>query len=281
MSMTTCTKIDRSLSRAVTPVDILQTALAALNERNISRAVDQFAHDFTFNDYALDLEFRDKGRLTEFFQKACELFPDTVVELVSTFESGDYAIAEWKLTATQIEQFGSRSYRFPIVLRGSTIVRRVVSQYQHRGLDVSRHAGKQRPGLDHQGSYFPRSQLEAPHRHRRRDQHVCQRAGLVLGVWLAADLRRFAANLPVAGLCLVLCVHQPLHPRLRNHDRRRCPEVLHATPQARAHHRRHVPLYPPPQLSRRDDDLRQLRLDGVALATFHCASLDLGRVVCG
>lgn len=68
------------------------------------------------------LQFTDKGRLTEFFQKACEMFPDTVVELVSTFECGDYAIAEWKLTGTQIEQFGSRSYRFPIVLRGSTIV---------------------------------------------------------------------------------------------------------------------------------------------------------------
>ena len=122
MSMTTCTKIDRSLSRAVTPVGILQTALAALNQRNISRAVDRFADDFAFNDYALDLHFADKGRLTEFFQKACELFPDTVVELVSTFECGDYAIGEWKLTGTQIEQFGSRSYRFPIVLRGSTIV---------------------------------------------------------------------------------------------------------------------------------------------------------------
>jgi len=114
--------MDRSLSRAVTPVDILQTVLAALNQRNISRAVHQFADDFAFIDYALDLEFKDKGRLTEFFQKAYELFPDTVVELVSTFECGDYAIAEWKLTATQIEQYGSRSYRFPIVLRGSTIV---------------------------------------------------------------------------------------------------------------------------------------------------------------
>lgn len=122
MSMTTCTKIDRSLSRAVTPVDILQSVLAALNQRNISTAVDQFADDFAFNDYALDLRFTDKGRLTEFFRKACELFPDTVVELVSTFECGDYAIAEWKLTATQTESFGSRSYRFPMVLRGSTIV---------------------------------------------------------------------------------------------------------------------------------------------------------------
>jgi len=114
--------MDRSLGRAVTPVDILQTVLAALNQRNISSAVDQFADDLAFNDYALDLQFRDKGRLIEFFQKSFELFPDTVVELVSTFECGDYAIGEWKLTAAQTEQFGSRSYRFPIVLRGSAIV---------------------------------------------------------------------------------------------------------------------------------------------------------------
>jgi hypothetical protein len=122
MSMTTCTKIDRSLSRAVTAVDVLQSVLEALDQRNIPRALDQFADDFAFNDYALDLQFRDKERLTEFFQKSFELFPDTVVELVSTFECGDYAIAEWKLTATQTEQFGSRRYRFPIVLPGSTIV---------------------------------------------------------------------------------------------------------------------------------------------------------------
>ena len=122
MSMTTCTKIDRSLSRAVTPVDILQSVLAALNQRNISTAVDQFADDFAFNDYALDLQFTDKGRLTEFFAKAQELFPGTRVKLVSTFECGDYAIAEWKLTATHTESFGSLAYRFPIVLHGSTIV---------------------------------------------------------------------------------------------------------------------------------------------------------------
>jgi hypothetical protein len=122
MSTVTCIEKNSSLDRDLGALDVLRSVLAALNQRNISRAVDQFADDFTFNDYALDLQFRDKGRLTEFFQKACELFPDTVVELVSTFECGDYAMAEWKLTATQIEQFESRSYRFPIVLRGSTIV---------------------------------------------------------------------------------------------------------------------------------------------------------------
>src|ERR1700757_1022285 len=122
MSTVTCIEKNSSLDRDLAALDVLRSVLAALNQRNISRAVDQFADDFTFNDYALDLQFRDKGRLTEFFQKACELFPDTVVELVSTFECGDYAMAEWKLAATQIEQFGSRSHRFPIVLRGSTIV---------------------------------------------------------------------------------------------------------------------------------------------------------------
>jgi hypothetical protein len=121
--------MDRSLGPAETPVDILQTVLAVLNQRNISRAVDQFADDFAFNDYALDLQFRE--RLIEFFQKSFELFPDTVVALVSTFECGDYAIAEWKLTAAQTEQFGSRSYRFPIVLRGSTIVQIVDGRVAH------------------------------------------------------------------------------------------------------------------------------------------------------
>jgi steroid delta-isomerase-like uncharacterized protein len=122
MSTVTCIEKNSSLDRDPAALDVLRSVFAALNQRNISRAVDQFADDFAFNDYALDLEFTNKGRLTEFFQKATELFPDTVVELVSTFEWDDYAIAEWKLTATQTEQYGWLSYRFPIVLRGSTIV---------------------------------------------------------------------------------------------------------------------------------------------------------------
>jgi hypothetical protein len=122
MNTVTCIEKNSSLDRNLASLNVLRSVFAALNQRNISRAVDQFADDFVFNDYALNLEFTDKARLTEFFQKSYELFPDTVVELVSTFECGDYSIAEWNLTATQIEQFGSRSFRFPIVLRGSTIV---------------------------------------------------------------------------------------------------------------------------------------------------------------
>ena len=158
---------------------------------------------------------------------------------------------------------------------------RLVPQYQHRGLDLPRHARQLRPGLDHQGPGLSRSQLAAPHHHRRRHQRLPRRAGLVLGVRLAVDLGRFAAGIPAAGLRLVLPGHQPVHPGLRDHDRRRRPEVLHAARPARAHHRRHAPLHPPPQLPRRDDDLRQLRADGVALAAGRGAGLGLGRAVRG
>jgi SnoaL-like domain len=103
---------------------ILQSVLDALNEGRIAEAVSQFDDHFTFTDHALDLEFTDKGRLTEFFQKSRELFPDTVVQVDSTFQCGDQAIAEWKLTATQtVSGPGSTPFRFPISLRGTSIVR--------------------------------------------------------------------------------------------------------------------------------------------------------------
>jgi SnoaL-like domain len=101
---------------------IMQSVLAALNEGRISEAVDQFDERFTFADHALDLEFTDKGRLLEFFQKSRELFPDAVVEVDSTFQCGDHVVAEWKLTGTT-QTYGYRGLRFPISLRGTSIVR--------------------------------------------------------------------------------------------------------------------------------------------------------------
>jgi hypothetical protein len=41
--------------------------------------------------------------------------------LLNGIECGDHAIAEWKLTATQTVPYGSNSYRFPILVHGSTI----------------------------------------------------------------------------------------------------------------------------------------------------------------
>ena len=106
-----------------TPQQILQSALAALSNGQISEVVEHFADRFRFNDHALTLEFRDKLRLTEFFEKSRELFPDTTLGVVFLLEDGDHAIAQWKLSATQTVPYGSISYRFPISLFGATIVR--------------------------------------------------------------------------------------------------------------------------------------------------------------
>lgn len=103
------------------PRTVLQSVVTALNQGNISGAVDQFADDFTFTDHALNLEFKEKNRLIGFFQKSRELFPDSRVEVVSDFESGDVAIAEWEVTATKTYSYGYK-FRFPIRLHGSTIV---------------------------------------------------------------------------------------------------------------------------------------------------------------
>jgi ketosteroid isomerase-like protein len=105
------------------PRSILQSALTALSDGRISEAVAHFHDSFNFNDHALALEFTDKPRLTEFFQKARELFPDTTLEIVSLFESGDHAVAQWKLSATQTVPYGPISYRSAILLQGSTIAR--------------------------------------------------------------------------------------------------------------------------------------------------------------
>jgi hypothetical protein len=100
----------------------LRSVLTALSEGRFSDALGQFDDHFTFIDHALDLEFTNKERLIEFFHKSRELFPDTALEIESAFGYGGRATAEWKLTATQTESYGSLHYRFPIALRGSTIV---------------------------------------------------------------------------------------------------------------------------------------------------------------
>jgi ketosteroid isomerase-like protein len=115
---------DDGLTIIAAPQPILQSALAALNQGRFSEVVKHFDQDgcFRFSDHALELEFMDKARLTEFFEKSRELFPDTKVEIISLFEDGEHAIAEWQLTATQTVPYGSIGYRFPISLLGITIV---------------------------------------------------------------------------------------------------------------------------------------------------------------
>jgi hypothetical protein len=104
------------------PGATLQSALADLSDGRISEVVELFADHFTFNDHALTLELKGKRHLTEFFEKSREVFPDSTFELGSMFDSGDRAIAEWRLSATESVPLGSISHRVPISLQGSTII---------------------------------------------------------------------------------------------------------------------------------------------------------------
>jgi hypothetical protein len=75
--------------------------LTSLSEGKVAEVVGAFDEDFTFTDHALGLEFKDKGRLMKFLQRSREVFPDTVIKVVSAFTSGEHATAEWELTAKQ------------------------------------------------------------------------------------------------------------------------------------------------------------------------------------
>jgi ketosteroid isomerase-like protein len=114
---------DHESTIVTTPQEILQSALDALSEGNISKVLEQFGDEFTFNDHTLTLEFTDKPRLREFLGKSRELFPDSAPKIVSIFEEGDHAIAQWKISIRQIVSSDSISYLFPIFLFGATIVR--------------------------------------------------------------------------------------------------------------------------------------------------------------
>jgi steroid delta-isomerase-like uncharacterized protein len=112
-----------SVEATTTPKQILQTALAVLRQGNFAAAADQFSDQFTFTDHALGLEFKDKGRLTEFLAKISERFPDSERKDNTIFNSGDRVITEWTLTATQTESFmGGRLRKVPISVQGISVV---------------------------------------------------------------------------------------------------------------------------------------------------------------
>src|SRR5262245_47646701 len=104
-------------------VHIVQSVLSDLSDGKIFEAVDAFDDQFTFIDQALGLEFTDKERLTEFFQKSREDCPDTVMEVISTFECEDHVIAEWKITANRKTAYLGQQHRRPISFPGVSVLR--------------------------------------------------------------------------------------------------------------------------------------------------------------
>src|SRR5215831_6807583 len=103
---------------------IVLAVISHLNEGNVEDAVAIFADQFSFKDHGIQLEYNTKERLTEFFQKARELYPDMPLQIDTIFVSSDRALTDWTLEATLLEPFfGNSKRRVPISLQGASVVR--------------------------------------------------------------------------------------------------------------------------------------------------------------
>lgn len=108
------------------PEEVTLTVLKHLKNGRIDEAVACFAGEFTFKDHGIGLEFKDKERLSEFFWKTRELYPDSFLETDTILVSADHVIIGWTFKTTLTEPFyGGLSRKIPIVLRGVSIVRTV------------------------------------------------------------------------------------------------------------------------------------------------------------
>jgi steroid delta-isomerase-like uncharacterized protein len=106
--------------------EVVSTVLMHLKDGKIQDATACFAEKFEFNDRGIGLEFKDRERLAEFFQKIRELYPDSSLQTDRILVSGDYVATEWTLRATLTEPFYSGLSRLsrmiPISLHGASIV---------------------------------------------------------------------------------------------------------------------------------------------------------------
>ena len=105
--------------------DVVLTVLERLRNGKIEDAIACFAEEFTFKDRGVDLEFKNKERLAEFFRTLRELYPDSLLQTDAIFVSGDRVITEWTLqaNATKPGYYAGVSLMFPVSVHGVSIVR--------------------------------------------------------------------------------------------------------------------------------------------------------------
>jgi len=105
------------------PEGVVFTVLEQVKNGRIDDAIARFAVGFSFKDHGIGLEFTDKERLAEFFQKARELYPDSLQQTDAIFVSGDRVIMEWTLQANITEPlYAGLSRKVPVSLHGASIV---------------------------------------------------------------------------------------------------------------------------------------------------------------
>jgi steroid delta-isomerase-like uncharacterized protein len=112
------------LLQVATPEAVLLSVLTHLRCGRMREATAHFAEEFSFTDHGIGLEFKDKARLAEFFHKARELYPDSLLVVDRVFASGDHVIVEWTYRTTITEPFyGGLSRKHPVSVPGVSIVR--------------------------------------------------------------------------------------------------------------------------------------------------------------
>jgi len=108
--------------QTLSPQRTVSAVLKQLNQEQIEGAVAFFTPDFRYKDHGIGLEFRDKERLTEFFRKTRELYPDYFLQTYQTFVSGEHVITQWTLQVTITEPFyAGLTRRIPISIAGVSI----------------------------------------------------------------------------------------------------------------------------------------------------------------
>ena len=106
------------------PEGVALTVLTHLKNGKIDEAIARFVEQLTFKDHGIGLEFKDTERLSEFFRKTRELYPDSCLETNMIFVSGEHVIMAWTLYTSVTEPFyGGRSRKVNVSVHGASIVR--------------------------------------------------------------------------------------------------------------------------------------------------------------
>jgi hypothetical protein len=106
------------------PDGVALTVLTHLKNGKIDDAIARFVEKLTFKDHGIGLEFTDTERLSAFFRKTRELYPDSCLETNTIFVSGDHVIMEWTLQTSVTEPFyGGLSRKVQVSVHGASIVR--------------------------------------------------------------------------------------------------------------------------------------------------------------
>jgi ketosteroid isomerase-like protein len=103
--------------------DVLN-ALTRLKNGKVEDAVADLAENLRFNHLGVGLEFTDRERLREFFEKERELYPGFSFRTKKTLVAEDHVIAEWLLEYTIKGPFYGNTLRdVPVSLHGVSVIR--------------------------------------------------------------------------------------------------------------------------------------------------------------